>query len=111
MRRTLVNQFHARLLQHVSLCFLAGAFVLTASGCQRTKILEGKLAEAEKHQAAVDRELAALDQTLRTRRDAVPISRLWVTPDLNVHRTAIPEENAKGLSWVVLHNGAEVLQR
>lgn len=96
----------------IAILILLGTIAgLSLRSCQKNAArLTARLAEAETRQATLDQRLAALDRTLRTRRDSVPAAKLWITADRVVHRTAVPEENAKGLSWVALHNGREILQ-
>jgi len=90
-------------------CLLA---VLGLVGCRPTrKELELKMTEIEKRQNTLDEKLAALDRLAASRKSLFPVSRLWITSDRIVYRTAIPEEYSKGLTWVVLHNGKEILGR
>ncbi len=65
--------------------------------------LEARVAELEK-------EVAGLDARQAKRYKRLPSATLWVTPNGNVYRTAIPE-SAQTPTWTIIYNGTEVLER
>ncbi|CAN5586173.1 hypothetical protein BH09VER1_BH09VER1_40490 [soil metagenome] len=65
--------------------------------------LEARLAELEK-------EVAGLQARQAKRSKQMPSAMLWVTPDGDVYRTAIPE-SAQTPTWAVIYNGSRRLER
>ncbi len=81
---------------------------LTAGALQAQSVKEKELME---RQDKLEAQIRAMEERLDKRYELMPHAVLWATSDFQLFRTAVPELHTKRLSWVILFEGAEVLDR